>query len=171
MTPLSYTPPRTNRYPETVASVALLFLVASVLFLVLEIGLTAVWQITFFLSSGTVIYILSVYVVRSHTYRIEDGLFTVHRRQGRRITCLCRLSLANLAEVRPFTEEDKGGRDPNLYTYCNNFAPADTALLVFHDGEKRVTVRIETAPALLSVLQAVAAQNATRQKTETEETP
>jgi hypothetical protein len=86
------------------------------------------------------------YLFRSYTYRIEpceDGFEFVVLESSRRgragdITTVCRLSMAALLSVEPWTDELAKEKRPQknlkIYNYCVDVAPTDVYLLSFSDS-------------------------------------
>ena len=163
---LRYTPKRKNKIPEWILTACTVLMIACVLFMMFSVGRKLIWEVLFLLGAVVAIWVATRYLTSSFTYTIdyEHRWFLVTQRQGKRLSCLCRLDLASLYLVRPYEERDKDAPRATRYAYCVTPNPHESYLLFFRQEEKTVSVRIECDAAFLTALQdashaaAVAAQ-------------
>lgn len=162
MSELRYTPKRKNKIPEWILTACAVLMIASVLFLIFSIGRKIVWQTLFLLAAVAAIWVITRYMTMGFTYTVnkEDGCFIVTQRQGKRLTCLCRLDLALLYRVRRYESRDDNAPRATRYVYCVTPSPAESYLLFFRQEEKTVTVRIECDADYAACLSDIAAVNA-----------
>ena len=143
MSDLSYTPKPKNKMPLIVITVCTVTLILCACFMMLNVGNGLVWQSLFLVTAVVMIFFYTRYLAASFTYTIspERDAFLVVQQKGKRLTTLCNLRLSSLYMVRPFQAGDEKGE--NLYSYLVTLKPAQSTLLFFDDGEKKVRVRIE----------------------------
>ncbi len=178
MSEMSYTPKRKGKLPEILTSGCFVLMAMSLVFLCLSLGNRTVMELLFLVSAAVAVYTMTRYLTRTFIYRVEQmeygdatvPVFTVTQKNGRRLTCLCRLDLTTLYRLRPYTKsDDEKATDLTRYRYCNSPNPDPSYLLFFQDGDKRVSIRVELEGEFLSCLTKIAAYNATRGQGDSEE--
>ena len=159
MPELRYTPKRKNRIPEWILTGCAVILVACVLFRMFKLGHAIIWECLFLVAAVVAIWVSTRFLTSSYTYTLdyENKLFLVSQKQGRRITCLCRLDLSDLYLVRPYEERDKDADRMTRYVYCVTFHPAESYLLFFRNEGRNISIRVECEGEFLAALEQVAA--------------
>lgn len=159
MSEIRYTPKRKNRVPEWILAASAVLMIACVLLIAFNIARKIIWQTGFLLAAVVAIWVVTRYMMMGFTYTIsnEEGCFLVTQRQGRRLTCLCRLDLASLYRVRRYESRDDNAPNATRYAYCVTPAPKESYLLFFRQEEKTVSVRIEGEGDFITRLSEIAA--------------
>lgn len=162
MSEIRYTPKRKNKIPEWILTVCVILMIASVLFIAFNVARPIIWQTLFLLAAVAGIWVITRYMTMGFTYKIDpdEGCFLVTQRQGRRLTCLCRLDLALLYRVRKYESRDDNTPRATRYVYCVTPSPKESYLLFFRQDEKTVSVRIECEADFAAHLADIAAVNA-----------
>ena len=161
MPELRYSPKRKSKTPEWVVTLCTVLMIACVVFLAFRVGKKLIWQTLFLLAAVVIVWVATRYMTMGYTYEIDrgDGCFIVTQRQGRRLTCLCRLDLALLYRVRRYESRDDNAPGAARYAYCISPKPEESYLLFFRQEEKTVSVRIEAAGDFIRQLSDIAAEN------------
>lgn len=162
MRDITYTPKQKGKVPLIAVTACTVVLVVCAVMMMLGIGKDLIWQALFLVAAGVLTFFYVRYFSITYTYTIslEHHTFLVVQQKGRRLTTLCNLDLAGLYLVRPYTiADDDSASQENRYSYCASFRPQESALLFFDDGERKVSVRVETDEFFMEQLLAVAGQN------------
>lgn len=171
MDELRYTPKRKDKVPEWILTGCTCLMVAAVILRAFGVlPYQWVWETLFLLGAVGAVWVVTRYMTMSYTYAIEEEgrNFTVTQKQGRRLTCLCRLDLAALYRVRPYEEGDANAPRATRYAYCMTPSPRSSYLLFFRQEEKVVSIRIECEGVFLARLQEIAARVAAHEAEETD---
>lgn len=162
MPELQYSPKRKSKTPEWILTACVVLMIACVVFLAFGVGKKLIWQMLFLLAAVVIIWVVTRYMMTGYTYEIDRGAgcFIVTQRQGRRLTCLCRLDLALLYRVRRYESRDDNTPGAARYAYCISPKPEESYLLFFREEEKTISVRIEAAGDFITQLMDIAAVNA-----------
>lgn len=162
MSDLRYTPKRRSKTPEWLLTACAVLMIACVIFLAFNLGKKLIWQTLFLVAAVAIIWVVTRYMTMGYTYEINrgDGCFIVTQRQGRRLTCLCRLDLALLYRVRRYECRDDNAPGATRYAYCISPRPEESYLLFFRQEEKTVSIRIEASGDFVAQLADIAAVNA-----------
>ncbi len=162
MSDLRYTPKRRSKTPEWLLTVCAVLMIACTIFIAFGVGRKLIWQTLFLLSAVVIIWVVTRYMTMGYTYEINrgDGCFIVTQRQGRRLTCLCRLDLALLYRVRRYECRDDDIPGITRYVYCVSSHPEESYLLFFRQEEKTISIRIEATGDFVTQLADIAFVNA-----------
>ncbi len=100
------------------------------------------------------VLLLGKYAAKSYIYRIEETDFVIEELTRTARTAVCRLELAKLLKIEPWTKAPKGTRG---YNYCVDIAPEGSYLLTFADGayapyDKAICVRFQPDDKMAALL-------------------
>ncbi len=134
-----------------------------------SIPFSMIYQLLGFLSLLVFIFFVSRYLVRRYVYRIEprsDGGagdapdFVITEHYGRRITVVCRVSVSDIEEILPITQENQTvikekQKGCSIYDYTADLFSQNRYLVTIADGEQRFCVRILADKELLKWLKKI----------------
>lgn len=95
---------------------------------------------------GACIYLVSRYLIKSFSYRVEpssygEGVdFVILEKTGKRIQTVCRISVADVQEAEWITRENQKTafqktKKSRVYRYHSQMEPTDHCLVSFSEGE------------------------------------
>ena len=148
-----------------------LFVLSLVIFFVSGIAgmaYPAILQTVAVVMMTAAILIVGKFLTRAYRYRVEktggEYEFIVDEISKTSMVTVCRLELAKLCKIEPWTKGYKPPKDARIYNYCVDIAPADSYLLTFLDGAfsvngENIYVRISPDEKLTEILEGFLTQN------------
>ena len=126
----------------------------------------ALWQAASVLLLVAVVMLVSKCLLRSFVYRVaprrdaaEDAPpdFTVIECYGKRSTVVCRISIADIEEITPITQENKkqiseAAKGKPLYRYYSELSPQNAYQLTVQNGEEVFYLCIVADERLIEML-------------------